>query len=167
MDFFIRVVREEDTNSIVDLLNAIIEDGRYTVMDGPLTVDGQINFIRRFPKRGVFYVATGDDDQRILGLQSVEPWSTSARAFEHVGDISTFVALDWQGKGIGRKLSQATFEEARKRGFLKIMATVRADNPQAVSFYGSQGFKIVGTAHKHAFVRGRYIDEIFMEKIIE
>ena len=79
MDFSIRKVREEDAKSIVDLLNAIIEDGRYTVMDGPLTVDGQIDFIREFPKRGVFYVAADNDDQRILGLQSVEPWSSSAK----------------------------------------------------------------------------------------
>lgn len=166
MTFSIRAVREEDAKSIIDLLNPIIEAGKYTVMDGPLAVNEQINFIRGFPKQGVFYVAAGDDDRRILGLQSVEPWSTSAKAFEHVGDISTFVALDWQGKGIGRSLSQATFEGARKQGFLKIMATVRADNPQAVSFYGSQGFKVVGTAHKHALVRGRYVDEIFMEKFI-
>jgi RimJ/RimL family protein N-acetyltransferase len=47
------------------------------------------------------------------------------------------------------------------------MATVRADNPQAVSFYQSQGFQIIGTAHKHAFVRGQYVDEIFLEKLIE
>lgn len=167
MEFSIRVVKEEDAASIVDLLNAIIEEEIFTVMDGPLSVEEQIDFIREFPKRGVFYVAAGDGDQRILGLQSLEPWSTSAKAFHHVGDISTFVALDWRGKGMGRRLSQATFEEAKKRGFLKIMATVRADNPQAVSFYGSQRFKIVGTARKHAFVHGQYIDEILMEKFIE
>ena len=166
MEFSIRVVREEDAKSIVDLLNPIIGEGKYTVMDGPLAVDEQIDFIRGFPNQGVFYVAAGDDDQRILGLQSVEPWSTSAKAFKHVGDISTFVALDAQGQGIGRSLSQVTFEGARKRGFQKIMATVRADNPQAVSFYRSQGFQVIGTAHKHAFVRGQYIDEIFMEKFI-
>lgn len=94
-------------------------------MDEPLAVDEQIDFIRRFPKRGVFYVAAGEDDRRILGLQSVEPWSSSVKAFKHVGDISTFVALDWQRKGIGRSLSQVTFEGERKQGFLKIMATIK------------------------------------------
>ena len=109
------------------------------------------------------YVTTA----KVLGLQSVEPISTWANAFKHVGEISTFVLLASHRKGIGRGLSHATFQAAKEQGFIKLSATIRADNPRAVSFYLSQGFKVIGTAQKHAFVGGKYIDEILMEKFID
>ena len=167
MEFSIRTAREEDAASIVELLNPIIQAGTYTILDEQLSVDDQIDFIRGFPKRGVFNVAVCNDTQKVLGIQDVAPISTVSNVFKHVGEISTFVSLGSHRKGIGRSLSQATFQAAKERGFLKINATIRADNPQAVSFYLSQGFRIIGTAQKHALVRGKYIDEILAERFID
>lgn len=166
MDYLIRTVREEDAKSIIDLLNPIIKGGTYTIMDQELSVAEQVEFIRGFPRRGVFNVAVHRDSHTVVGLQSVEPLSMSASALKHVGEISTFVALGLHRSGIGRQLSETTFVEARAQGFLKLWATVRADNPPAVSFYRSQGFGIIGTARKHAFVRGNYLDEILMEQLL-
>ena len=167
MEFSIRLVREEDAESIVELLNPIIQVGMYTIMDEILSVEDQINFIRGFPKRGVYHVAVCNESQKVLGLQDVQPISTGVNAFKHVGEISTFVLLASHRKGIGRSLSHATFQAAKEQGFIKVRASIRADNPQAVSFYQSQGFKIIGTAQKHTFVGGKYIDEILAEKFID
>jgi len=165
MDFSIRRVREEDAQSITKLLQPIIRAGTYTVMEWT-SIDDQIDFIRGFPKRGVFNVAVCNHRQRVLGLQDVRPISIDSNVFKHVGEISTFVAIGSHRKGIGRSLSQATFQAAKELGFLKISATIRADNLGAISFYLSQGFRPIGTAQKHAFVAGKYIDEILMEKFI-
>ena len=130
-------------------------------------MDDQLDFIRGFPERGVYHAAVDNDNQQVLGIQDVVPLSTESRVFSHVGEISTFVSLAVPRKGIGRRLSRATFNRAREQGFLKLSATIRADNPQAVCFYLSQGFKIIGTAQNHAFVGDRYIDEILMERFID
>jgi len=168
MEYSIRTVREEDAASIVELLNPIIQAGKYTILDKQLSVDDQIYFIRGFPERGIFYVAVCNDSQHVLGIQDIAPISAEwSSAFKHVGETSTFVSLASHRKGIGRSLSHATFRAAKERGFLKISATIRADNAQAVSFYLSQGFRIIGTAQKHAFVRGKYIDEILTERFID
>ena len=120
MEYSIRMVREEDAASIVELLNPIIQTGTYTILDEQLSVDDQIDFIRGFPKRGVFNVAVCNDSQQVLGIQDVAPISTEwSNAFQHVGEISTFVSLSSHRKGIGRSLSQATFRAAKERGFLK------------------------------------------------
>jgi L-amino acid N-acyltransferase YncA len=167
MEFSIRTVREKDAKSIVELLNPIIQAGTYTIMDEQVSVDDQMDFIRGFPERGVFNVAVCNDSHKVLGLQDVQPISTGVNAFRHVGEISTFVSLASHRKGIGRTLSQATFQAAKELGFIKICATVRADNPPAVAFYQSQGFRVIGTAQKHALVGGKYIDEVFMEKFVD
>ncbi len=167
MEFSIRMVRAEDAESIVELLNPIIQAGTYTIMDEQPSVDDQIDFMRGFPKRGVFNVAVCNDSQKVLGLQDVQPISTGVSAFRHFGEISTFVSLASHRNGIGGSLSHATFIRAKEQGFLKLSATIRADNPQAALFYQSLGFKVIGTARKHASVVGKYIDEILMEKFID
>ncbi len=166
MQVSIRKAQLADAGAIIAVLNPIIAAGSYTIMDEPLALEDQVAFMRNFPQRGVFYVAVDDDTQQIVGLQSVEPLAPTTRALSHIGDISTFVALDAQRSSVGRRLCQATFQAAQAQGFRKLMATVRADNPRAVAFYLSQGFRVIGTAQQHAFLGGNYIDEILMERCI-
>jgi len=166
MNLSIRPATEEDAESIVGLLNPIIAAEKYTIVSEPISVVEQIDWIRSVSECGLFHVAVGTNDRKVLGFQSVEPLSATEKAWKHVGDVATFVALDSHRQGVGRSLSQMTFERAREHGFLKINATIRADNPQGVAFYKSMGFDVIGTARKHALVRGEYIDEILAEKFI-
>jgi L-amino acid N-acyltransferase YncA len=114
----------------------------------------------------VFNVAGGAPGGGILGFQCLEPHSCIEPAYEHIGDISTFVALEAQRRGVGRTLMRATIGAAARLGFRKVVATIRADNPQAIAFYQSQEFSIVGTARRHARVRGVDLDEVLMERWI-
>ena len=164
MRLIIRPVREEDAASIVGLLDPIIEAGIFTAMDEPFSVADQLDFIRGFPQHGIYHIAL-DDEQKVLGIQDVMPISTS-NVFKHVGEISTFVALNSQRQGIGQSLCQATFKATKAQGYLKLRATVRADNPYAFAFYQSQGFEQIGIAKKHAYLRGEYVDEILLEKFL-
>jgi L-amino acid N-acyltransferase YncA len=166
MTIAVRPVREEDAGSIVDLLNPLIAERRYTVMDEEIPLADQVAFIRTFPSCGVFHVAVDSASQEVLGLQDIVPTSTELNAYRHVGEVSTFVRRASHGHGIGRTLCRATFATARRRGFEKIMAAVRADNARAVCFYLSRGFKIIGTAQRHARIGGRRVDIVQMEKFI-
>jgi len=164
MNPLIRRVTESDAEGIVELLNPIIAAGIYTAMDEQFTDEDQIEFIRSFPQHGIYHVAI--DDDRVVGIQDVMPVSTS-KVFKHIGEISTFVALDAHQQGIGQRLSEATFKAAKELGFLKLRATVRADNSHALLFYQSLGFERIGSAKQHAFLQARYIDEILLEKFLD
>lgn len=166
MTITIRPVAAADAAEIVDLLNPIMAAGTYTIMEGPFSVQDQVDFIRGFPKRGVYLAAVDDASQRVLGIQDVIPLAGGSEVFAHVGEISTFVGLDAHRTGIGQLLCRATFERAAALGFLKLMANVRGDNPVAAAFYQSQGFRRIGIARQHAFVRGAYIDEIILERFL-
>ena len=164
--FSIRPVREEDAESIVELLNPIIEAGIYSIMDRPVTADDQIEFIWSLPARSVYHLAVANDNGEVLGVQDVLPSAPGIDAFKQVGEISTFVSLKSQRIGIGRALTRETFQEAKRLDYQKLRATIRADNPSAIVFYQEQGFQIIGTAAKHAYVNGQYIDEILAERFL-
>lgn len=166
MDLFIREARPDDAEAIVNILNPIIETGRYTVFDTPLTVEFEREYLENYPQRGVFHVAETQPEQKILGWQSMEPFALYTRAFDHVGVIATFVALSHHRQGIGARLAQATFKAAKRKGYEKIFTYVRADSVQSLTFYLELGFRIVGTAQQQAKIGQKYVDEIIIEKFL-
>ena len=166
MDLLIRQARLEDAESLVRILNPIIEAGIYTALDGPLTSEFERRFIESFPPCGILYVAEARQNGRVLGFQCAEPFADYSHTFDHVAIIGTYVDLSWQGQGVARQLSEATFEAAKKLGFEKLFAYVLADNARGLAFYSKLGFRIVGTARRQAKIGQRYVDEVMIEKFL-
>jgi L-amino acid N-acyltransferase YncA len=165
-ELLIRSAELDDAEAVVNIFNPIIESGLYTIFDTPFTVEQEREYILRFPARGVFHVAVRRSDQRIVGFQSMEPFATYTRAFDHVGVIGTYVDLSLRRQGVAARLFEATFRAARLKGYEKMFTYVRGDNPAALATYLKQGFQIVGRATKQARIKGGYIDEIMIEKFL-
>lgn len=161
MPLHIRPARIDDAAAILAVLNPVIEARRHTVLDTPFTLEEERAFIEAFPARGVFHVA--EEDGHLVGFQTVEPFATYTRAFDHVGVIGTFVRLDRRRQGVGRALFDATFAAVRELAYEKLFTFIRADNPAARAAYGAQGFREIGVASRHAKIDGAYIDEIMVE----
>jgi L-amino acid N-acyltransferase YncA len=146
-------------------MNPIIAAGAWTALDSLLTEDDERRYIAGFPSRGLFLVAVADGG-RVVGLQSVEPFDASSRAFDHVGVIGTFVDLGWHRRGVASRLFAATFAAAPGKGYEKLFTYIRADNAAALAVYARHGFEVVGTARRHARIAGRSIDEIVVERFL-
>ena len=166
MSLEIRAARPQDADAIVRILNPIITAGVYTAFDTPFTPEEEADYIRNFPARGVFLLAVRQADNQVVGFQSMEPFASYTHAFDHVGVLGTYVDLECRRQGIARRLFQATFAAAARQGYEKIFTFVRADNAAALQTYLHHGFQAVGTAHRHARVSGRYVDEIIIEKLL-
>ncbi|MEZ5124756.1 MAG: GNAT family N-acetyltransferase [Thermoleophilia bacterium] len=164
MDLVIREARPGDAAAAIAILNPIIAAGSYVVFDAPLGEVEERRYIESLPPRALFLVAERADDGVIVGLQSVEPFAAHASAFDHVGVIGTYVDLDNLRRGIARRLFDATFVLARRRGFKKLFTYIRVDNSAALAAYTWHGFSIVGRAERHAKIGVRYIDEIIVER---
>jgi len=166
MRILIREVQLSDAEAIIGILNPIIKAGKYTVLDTPLTVEDERNFIADFPKRGIFHVAERTDDVAVVGFQSIEPFATYTHIFDHVGVIGTYVSLPLRRQGIGTRLAQSTFEVAKKKAFEKIFTYILSSNKESLAFHIGLGFSVIGTAKKQAKFGDRYEDEILVEKFL-
>lgn len=167
MELSVRDVESDDAQAVLGILNPIIEAQIYTALDTPFSIEEERDFIAGFPRRGIWKVAVRQADRKLVGFQITEPFATYTKAFDHVGIIGTFVELNQRRQGIARRLFEATFEEARRAGYEKLFAFVRADNPAALQTYLGQGFMVIGTAKDHAKIDGRYIDEILIERLLK
>ena len=166
MELSVRDVEPADAVGLVRVLNPIIESRRYTVLDTPVNVETERDYIIDFSERGVWKVAVRQPDQTIVGFQVLEPYASYTHAFDHVGILGTYVDLDLRRRGIASRLFAATFDAARDKGYEKIFTFVRADNPAALQTYLGQGFLVIGNAKRQAKIDGQYIDEILIEKWI-
>jgi len=164
--YLIRDVRPDDAAALVAIFNPIIAAGVYTAFDEPLSVEAERAYIESFPSRGVFVLAETAADRCVVGFQSMEPFATYTKAFDHVGVLGTYVSLTRRRQGISRELFRHTFARAKQKGYEKIFTFVRADNPAALASYQSAGFSIVGVARKQAKIRGACIDEILIERFL-
>lgn len=62
----------------------------------------------------------------------------------HVEIKRIYLMKETQGTGIGRKLMETAFADAKARGFEEVLLGVYSKNP-AIGFYERMGFKQVGT----------------------
>jgi L-amino acid N-acyltransferase YncA len=166
MNLIVREARPDDAGAVVGILNPIIEAGVYTAFDTPLAVEEERAYIESFPHRGIFHVAVRHPERKVVGFQSMEPFASYTHAFDHVGVMGTYVDLSHLRLGVAKALFAATFEVAARKGYEKIFTFVRADNPVALATYQNQGFRIIGTARKQAKIKGKYVDEIIIEKLL-
>lgn len=162
----IRPAQIGDAEGIVNVLNPLVEAGESTALDTTFTAEEERIFIRDFPVRGLFHVAEQTDGGVLVGFQNVEPFATYTGAFAHVGIIGTYVDPSGHRQGIGRLLFEATRLAAKEKGYEKFFAFVRADNIGGLAFYKRIGFEVIGVAKRHAKIKGRYIDEMMIEREI-
>jgi L-amino acid N-acyltransferase YncA len=162
----IRRATADDAAGIAAVLDRIIEGGRHSLLDTPFTDAEERAFIEALPERAFIHAAETPDGV-IAGFQTVEPWSSFVtHEFDHVATMGTYVAEEFRRCGVGKALAAASFAAARAAGYEKFFTDLRADNPDSLCYHLSLGFSVVGSARRHARLRGRDIDVVFIEAFL-
>jgi ribosomal protein S18 acetylase RimI-like enzyme len=74
--------------------------------------------------------------------------------------LSIVVSGDACGKGVGKALMTAAFEEFKRRGISKTKVAVGADNKVANGFYQSCGFALAVTRKHHGLPMNVYVRDL-------
>jgi L-amino acid N-acyltransferase YncA len=90
----------------------------------------------------------------------------SRAAYRSTMEHSVYVLEQFRGKGLGKLLLQAIIEAAHSRGVHVLIGGIDADNRLSISLHEAHGFKIAGHLHEVAFKFDRWLDLVFMEKIL-
>lgn len=153
-----------DAEGVVAVINSVIAEGKLTILNKPLTVQEEERFLASLSDRETVFVA--EVDGKIIGVQTISLYSPMA-ANSHVATIGTWIHKDYRNRGIGKLLAKETFNFAREKKFEKILIYVMAHNKQALRFYESLGFKKIGIAKKQVKLKGKYYDEVYMERFLQ
>ena len=165
MDIRIRPATLDDAEGVLEVLNSVVQERKYSSFDRILTVEEERQFIASLGERSGLFVAALEG--RIVGFQTIEPFAAYTPAMDHVGIMGTFVHADFRDQGIGRQLAEASFKFAQETGYEKAVIYVRASNKAAQEFYQKLGFVPKGTLEKQVKIDGQYDDKVFMEMFLE
>lgn len=112
--------------------------------------------------RSAIFVA--EDDGRLAGFLSLEtsPWkSLSSTTTLMVGVLAAY-----QGHGIAKQLFEHAEAWAGDQGIHRIELLVFAENATAIGLYEKLGYFREGIRKESSKIEGRYIDEIYMAKLL-
>ena len=90
----------------------------------------------------------------------------SRPCYDGVREFSVYAARDGRGKGFGRSALAALIEDAKARGWWKLVSRVFPENTASRRLLASLGFREVGTYERHARLDGQWKDVVIVEKRI-
>ena len=102
----------------------------------------------------------------VVGWAAVSSYRPRA-CYSGIGEFSIYVERHARGRGIGRQLLEALEDEARGRGYWKLVARIFPFNEASRRLSRACGFREVGVYEKHGRLDGRWTDVIIVERLIQ
>lgn len=163
LDIVIRPATAEDASAIARIYNEGILD-RIATLETELRTEAERRqwLAGKSPRHPVFVAVAAVG---IVGWASLNVFNPR-RCYDSVADISVYVARDWRGHGIGRRLLDHLVIAARERGFHKLVLATFPFNAAGLALYRRVGFTPVGTYHEQGQLDGRWVDILVMEKLL-
>lgn len=140
-DFFVRPIRPDDADMMIDHFNSLSKRSIYMRFFSPLKQLSKQMLIRLtqidYDREIALVVLMGEDPEKIIGVSRIIGYFDGSRA-----EFAVAICDDWQGQGIGAALLAQCLAVARNQGMKQIMGFVLAENTQMLKLGKKLGFKI-------------------------
>ncbi len=93
----------------------------------------------------------------VLAWGSLSRWSDRC-GYDQTAEVSYYVAEEYRGLGLGRKMLTGLIEHARGQEMFTLIARMAGENEASIRLATSLGFEPVGTLKKVGWKFGRRID---------
>lgn len=100
---------------------------------------------------------------QVVGWAALSPVSRRA-VYRGVAEVSVYVAGDWQGRGIGKRLLQSLIQASEDAGIWTLQAGLFPENEASLGLHLACGFRLIGRREKIAQHHGRWRDTLILER---
>ena len=140
-------------------LDVVARERKYLTMLEAQPEPDTLRFVKSNLENGnPMMVALAGD--KVIGWCDVRREFFPSRA--HRGTLGIGLLPEWRGRGVGRRLLEATLAQARRSGFKRIELDVHADNSRAIAFYEKVGFVREGVVRDASLIDSVFRDAILM-----
>jgi L-amino acid N-acyltransferase len=156
----IRKAEIRDLRTIVEIYNQAVLHTTATFDTATKTVEEQrVWFDKHGPK---FPILVAEEDKSVLGWASMTEWSDRC-AYSLTAEASIYISEAHQGKGLGRKLSEAILKAGREAGLHTAIVRIAEGNDASVKLAESLGFKEIGVMREVGKKFSRLLDVTMMQ----
>jgi len=146
----IRDATGDDAAAIARIYNQGIEDRVATLETTLRSPEERAEWMAAKGPRHPVLVAE-DDGGTVLGWASLNSFNARP-AYDHVVDLSLYVAREQRGRGIGDALLGALEDRAQMLGYHKMVLAAFPTNVPGMRLYERHGFKTVGIYHEQGML---------------
>ena len=158
----IRPAEPADLARLTEIYNYYVVNTPVTFDVEPYTVERRETWFGQFGTgRHRLLVAEGDAD--VVGYAGTMRWRPKA-AYDTTAETTIYCAPESVGKGIGRRLYAALFEELRGEDINRFVAGYTLPNPATAALHERLGFKTVGVFSEVGRKFGKYWDVCWTER---
>lgn len=165
MQVAVRQATEADLSGILDIVNDAILNSTAIWSHYAYTLENRRAWLveRREKNYPVFVALIGRDVAGFSSIGDFRPHDGFLHSVEH----SVYVHRHHHGKGIGKQLMLPLFESAKHLGKHVMVGGVEAGNTGSLKFHRDLGFVEVGRLKEVGFKFDRWLDLVFVQKILD
>jgi phosphinothricin acetyltransferase len=161
----VRPATHADLPGILEIYNDAVLHTTATYDYEPRTLEHRTQwFEERQRDKYPIFVAI-DEAGRVVGWSALNPYH-ARMGYRFTSENSVYVAAGARGRGIGKLLLAPLIEGAKSRGLRAIIAAIDATNEASIRLHAAFGFEKVGHFREVGFKFDRWLDVVYMEKLV-
>jgi len=150
--------------AIIDIFNEAIVASTALFDYKPRPVESMVPWFKSKDVGGFPVVGIEAENGQLLGFATYgtfRAWPAYKYSVEH----SVYVRKDHQGKGLGLKLMQELFLEAKAQEYHMMVGGIEVSNIGSIALHTRLGFTHAGTIRQAGFKFGRWLDLAFYQVV--
>ena len=161
----IRPATRADLPGILEIYNDAVLTTTATYDYEPRTLEHRTQWFEERQRDNYPMFVAVDGTGRVIGWSALNPFH-ARMGYRFTSENSVYVAADMRGQGVGKLLLAPLIEGAKARGLHAIIAVIDADNEASIRLHAAFGFEKVGLFKQTGFKFNRWLDVVYMEKLV-
>lgn len=160
----LRLAVADDFGAIADIYNHYVAVSTTTYDDEPISADDRRKQWEARPAIHPVTVAVRDGE--IIGWGALNPFR-ARNGYRFTVENSVYVRHDCHRQGVGSAILSDQIERARTLGLHAIVAVIDAEQTSSIALHARHGFVEVGRMPQIGTKFGRWLDVVFMERLLD
>ena len=157
-EIIIRPKKDEDLESVLEVINFYVENNFAAYSDEPYTS----SMIDEWNKKAKVFLVL-ETGNKVIGFGFVSSFKPH-KSCSHVGVLTYFILQEYTGKGLGTKLINQLFTKGKNLGITNYLAHISSKNEGSLNFHKKHGFKEVGRFKDISVKKGKSLDMVWVQK---
>lgn len=163
----VRQIKIEDAERYLNLYSKLDEETNFRLYEPNernISLNEQTAEIENMINDGNSTIIVAEDGEEMVGYLSA--FGRSQNRVRHIATIGIAILQSHVSMGIGTMLFKEVETWAKEHDKHRLELTVMENNPSAYALYKKVGFEVEGTKKDSLFINGKYINDIYMSKLI-
>lgn len=161
----IRPATHADLPGVLEIYNDAVLKTTASYDYEPRTLEHRTQWFEERQRDGYPIFVAADASGAVVGWSALNPYHARI-GYRFTAENSVYVAESVRGQGIGKLLLDPLIDAARTRGLHAIIAVIDAENEASIRLHAKFGFEKVGYFKEVGFKFGRWLDVVYMERIV-